>query len=278
MPEMKPRIFIASSTEGKPVAEAIRTVLRRDAECMVWSDGAFGLSRSNVANLMKEVETSQFGIFVFSADDTLATRGSLLSAPRDNVVYELGLFSGRLGPERCFFVTPEGADIHLPTDLLGLTAGEYETGRRDSNMQAAVGPFCTEVRNKIREMTIGVKFLHPAPDAHLDIGWQTFTCECTARPGNDVFLFTQKGDLWWQRRERLERTTDNVYEVKTHFDVPEPVTVHIIKGNDIGSLWVENYRRMVDQLDKYPPMIKGDLPRAFVSLDSITVNLVPKTP
>jgi hypothetical protein len=155
-----------------------------------------------------------------------------------------------------------------------MTAGGYETGRWDDNLQSAVAPFCTKVRKKIRELTLGVKFLRPVPHAQLDIGWQTFMCECTARPGNDVFLFTQKGDLWWQRRERLERSTDNVYEVKTHFSVPERVTVHVLQARDTGSLWVENYRRMIDQLDKYPPMIKGDLPRAFVSLASITVDLV----
>jgi hypothetical protein len=146
-------------------------------------------------------------------------RGKLFSAPRDNVVYELGLFSGVLGRERCFFVTPEGTDIHLPTDLLRTTAGSYETGRQDDNLQAAVGPFCTKVRNKITELTLGVVFLSPEHDSRLDIGWQTFTCRCTTRPGQDIFLFTYKEDQWWPRRERLRRTSGNKYEVKTFLTV-----------------------------------------------------------
>ena len=53
-------------------------------------------------------------------------RGRVLTSARDNVIYELGLFSGKLGPERCFFVVPESEKVHLPTDLAGITAGEYE--------------------------------------------------------------------------------------------------------------------------------------------------------
>jgi hypothetical protein len=150
--EMKPKLFIGSSTEGRPIAEAIHSELQSETQCTIWTHGVFGLSNSNIESLMRQVDTSDFAVFVFSADDAVIVRGQLFPAPRDNVVYELGLFSGVLGPERCFFVTP--GDIHLPTDLLGITAGWYETGRTDDNWQAAVGPFCTKVRSKIRELTL----------------------------------------------------------------------------------------------------------------------------
>jgi hypothetical protein len=270
---MKPRIFIGSSSEGKSLADAIHSELQSEAECTVWTQGVFGLSESNIEALKRQVDTSEFGIFVFSSDDAVTKRGKLFSAPRDNVVYELGLFSGALGWERCFFVTPAGADIHLPTDLLGMTAGEYEIGRRDDNLQAAVAPFCTKVRNKIRALTLGVKFLSPAPDAELSIGLQTFTCECTARPGNDVFLFTQKFDRWWVG-ERLEHRIGNLYEGETYLGTPGPEIIHVIKSNNIGTLWVDNHRRIAEELKKYPPIIKGELPRAFLSLDHITVEVV----
>jgi hypothetical protein len=155
-----------------------------------------------------------------------------------------------------------------------MTAGWYETGRRDKNLQAAVGPFCPKVGNKIRELTLGVKSLRPARDAQLDISWQTFTCECTARPGSDVFIFNQNRDLWWPAGERLEHTTENWYEAKTYLGTPGPETIHVIKANDIGTLWAHNYRRITDELKKYPPIIKGDLPRAFVSLANLTVRVV----
>jgi predicted nucleotide-binding protein len=100
---MNPRIFIGSSTEGKPVADAIHSELQSEAECTVWTQGIFGLSETNIENSKRQVATSEFGIFVFSPDDLVTMRGKLFSAPRDNVVYELGLFSGALGPGAMLF-------------------------------------------------------------------------------------------------------------------------------------------------------------------------------
>src|SRR5439155_18143873 len=95
---------------------------------------------------------SDFGVFVFGADDVTNMRGEFLKVPRDNVVYECGLFSGVLGSTRCFMVVPQEIRVHLPTDLLGITVGEYEAHRRDADLRAAVAPFCDEVRRKLREL------------------------------------------------------------------------------------------------------------------------------
>ncbi|MCX4146899.1 MULTISPECIES: nucleotide-binding protein [Paraburkholderia] len=148
---MKPRVFIGSSTEGKAVANAIDANLQGVAEPVVWTRGVFGLSGTTVNDLMEQVRNADFGIFVFSQDDTAEIRGKLLDVPRDNVVYELGLFSGALGPDRCFFLTPEDVSMHLPTDLLGMTGGRYNANRRDQNIKAAVNPFCAEVEEKIHK-------------------------------------------------------------------------------------------------------------------------------
>jgi predicted nucleotide-binding protein len=146
---MKPRIFIGSSLEGKAIAEAIHVQLQRDGECTVWTAGVFQLSQSNLQNLMFQVADSDFGIFVFSPDDLAEIRGKLFRVARDNVVYELGLFSGALGPERCFFLVPMDVDIHLPSDLLGMQPGSYEVNRSDKSWEAAVAPFCTQIRKQV---------------------------------------------------------------------------------------------------------------------------------
>jgi hypothetical protein len=151
-PTMKPRIFIGSSAEAKAVANAIDANLQGIAEPVVWTRGVFGLSGTTVNELMDQVRNADFGIFVFSQDDTAEIRGKLLNVPRDNVIYELGLFSGALGPERCFFLTPEGADMHLPTDLLGMTGGRYNANRRDVNIKAAMNPFCADVEEKVQKL------------------------------------------------------------------------------------------------------------------------------
>src|SRR5262249_15869555 len=46
------------------------------------------------------------------------------ASPRDNVVFEAGLFGGALGIRRTFILHADGAK--LPTDLLGLTSIRYD--------------------------------------------------------------------------------------------------------------------------------------------------------
>lgn len=91
---MKPRIFIGSSGDAKDYAAAIHASLMRVAECTVWTEGAFGLSRSTLDGLQRHLHNSDFGIFVFALDDTATIKGDFLKVTRDNVVYEAGLFGG----------------------------------------------------------------------------------------------------------------------------------------------------------------------------------------
>jgi hypothetical protein len=147
---LKPRLFIGSSREGSEVAHSIQENLDLTAECSVWDQGLFELNAITLQQLLKVVETSDFGVFVCSADDITIMRGTSNAVVRDNVLFELGMFMGGLGPQRTFFLIPQGAsDLHLPTDLIGITYGTYDANRRDGAWQQATGPFCTKVRKKI---------------------------------------------------------------------------------------------------------------------------------
>lgn len=149
---MKPRIFIGSSVEGLSVAYAIQQNLLHDAETTVWDQGVFELSSTTIESLTKTLSNSDFGIFVFSPDDVVKIRGSESTAVRDNVLFEMGLFIGKLGRERVFFIVPDGADIHIPTDLLGVTPGRFDAARSDGSMQAATGPVSHQIRTQIKTL------------------------------------------------------------------------------------------------------------------------------
>ena len=63
-----------------------------------------------------------FAVFVFAQDDWTTTDASQPSqaSPRDNVVFEAGLFGGAPGIRRTLIL--HANDAKLPTDLLGLTS------------------------------------------------------------------------------------------------------------------------------------------------------------
>jgi hypothetical protein len=148
---VKPKVFIGSSRESERVANAIHRQLKSVAECTPWSAGAFDISKGTLEDLMRNLRESDFGIFVFSADDDATIRGNLLKVARDNVIFEAGLFAGYLGSDRCFIVVPQETRIHLPSDLAGITVGDYEDNRTDTNFTSAVNGFCDIVRQNITD-------------------------------------------------------------------------------------------------------------------------------
>ena len=144
-PRQNPRLFIGSSTEGLPVAEAIQLGLEQVAECTVWNQGTFGLSSTVVESIVETAADYDFAVLVLTPDDTTTKRGTKADSPRDNLIFELGLFTGTLGRARTFLVYPRDTPLHLPSDLAGVTAATY-ADRADGNLQAALGPVCTRIK------------------------------------------------------------------------------------------------------------------------------------
>lgn len=148
---MRPSLFIASSSESVDVAYALQENLEHLAEVTVWSQGVFELSRFALESLLDTLDTADFGLFVFTPNDVVSIRGQDKQTVRDNVLFELGLFIGRLGRERNFIVIPKGNEegFRLPTDLLGLTPALYEPNRQDENLQAALGPASSKIMKAV---------------------------------------------------------------------------------------------------------------------------------
>lgn len=149
---MKPRVFIGSSVEGLNVAYAIQQNLGHDAESTVWDQGVFELSQTSLESLTEVLGKVDFGVFVFSPDDITNMRGQSVPSVRDNVLFEFGLFVGKLSRQRVFFIIPEGEDVKMPTDMLGITPGKYDPNRQDKSYQAATGAACNQIRVQIGKL------------------------------------------------------------------------------------------------------------------------------
>ena len=148
---MKPAVFIGSSLEHLDLAHAIQEALEpRNVEPTVWTQGLFEPSKYVMESLLDVLAAADFGVFVFAPDDVVKIRDVELAAVRDNIVFEIGLFIGRLGRERVFLVVPRGElDLRFPSDLAGVTPAEYEPNRQDGNLVAAVGPACSRIARAI---------------------------------------------------------------------------------------------------------------------------------
>jgi len=147
---MKARIFIGSSSEALDIAYAIQENLEDCSDPTVWTQSIFEHTKSSLDSLVACLDRFDFGVFVFASDDVVRIRDQQSPVPRDNVIFELGLFIGRLGCGRCFFVVPRGdEDLHIPSDLLGITPLTFKPNRDDGNWKAALGPACNEIRKAV---------------------------------------------------------------------------------------------------------------------------------
>jgi predicted nucleotide-binding protein len=144
----KARIFIGSSVEGKNVAIKIQNELSHDYDISIWHQGLFDkLGLSFLETLEEIVNTFDYGIFIFTPDDKIESRGQTKAIARDNVIFELGLFVGKLTRKKTFLVYPQKNDIHILSDFAGITTASYDGTA--SNLQAALGPVCDKIRTSI---------------------------------------------------------------------------------------------------------------------------------
>jgi len=125
----KPRIFLGSSGQQEKLLHALTRGLEDVARVAPWTT-SFNPGTTTLERLLELTREVDFAAFVFAQDDWTSV-GSAPSAPitpgqaapRDNVVFEAGLFGGVLGMRRTFILHSSGAK--LPTDLLGLTCIRY---------------------------------------------------------------------------------------------------------------------------------------------------------
>ncbi|WP_179944910.1 TIR domain-containing protein [Paenibacillus stellifer] len=178
----KPNAFIGSSREAVDLASAIHSLISYHAQVTPWYAGAFEVNQYTMESLELQLDQNDFGIFVFAPDDVALHRGKYVFITRDNTLFEMGLFWGRLRRKRVFAIIPNEVkerddlikdetvrEYHLLSDLQGLTLLKYER-RSDGRDEAAVSVACRQIikviqaegryldpRNKLREMELEIQ-------------------------------------------------------------------------------------------------------------------------
>jgi hypothetical protein len=187
----KPRIFLGSSGEQAKLLQALERGLEDVAEVVPWTT-SFNPGMTTLERLIELTHEVHFAVFVFAQDDwTIKTPAvsdpseAGQASPRDNVVFEAGLFGGVLGMRRTFILHANGAK--LPTDLLGLTCIRY-----GATTAAEIKTINKKLRNAIEAETTRVARIE-------GLWWQFSLTERTEREPSAVSLLRisrdRDGDL-----------------------------------------------------------------------------------
>lgn len=131
----KPRLFIGSSSESLPIVQILVEELKNDADVVPWtSKSLFPAGQTTLASLLQASSSFDFAVFLFEPDDVIQSRGATFSVPRDNVIFELGLFMSHLGVKRAFPMAPLGR-VRLLSDLGGFQPIIYEEPRDAADLK-----------------------------------------------------------------------------------------------------------------------------------------------
>lgn len=161
----RPSIFIASSTNGLSVAEAVKSNFEKTADVDIWTENIFALNKSNLDTLINRSSFYDFAIFVLTPDDKATIKEKEQLIPRDNVLFEFGLFLGSIGPSRAFCIAEES--VYILSDFSGITRAIYKTR---SNLVAAVGDACNQIKREMEAAEKQYRF-SMLPSTSLAIGY-----------------------------------------------------------------------------------------------------------
>jgi hypothetical protein len=118
------KLFIGSSSEALQIAQHIKTVLQDPANGLthidvdIWNDTDWANFETALTSLNNNIDEYYYAVFIGFPDSKLeetredATNpGTFITkkyfAPRDNTIFEFGLFFSRLGKNRTFFLNPK---------------------------------------------------------------------------------------------------------------------------------------------------------------------------
>ena len=128
---------------------AVKKALDSVATTVVWTQkDVFEPGKFTLESLEENAQRCDFAVMVFGPDDVIYSRGNRQAGPRDNVIFELGLFMGALDRKRAFVVAPRGKNLKIPTDILGTNLVLFPAGDYKS-LNQSINEACETIRNVV---------------------------------------------------------------------------------------------------------------------------------
>ena len=191
------RVFVASSSEQitttNKVADAIRAADQADGQPRLdvrpWQEGVFNFSSTYIESLEDELDLADFAVVIMTGDDAGNVRNQEVNLPRDNVIFELGLFIGRLERKRCFFFIEGDSKTKIASDLSGVKAVEFF---EDPAGEVAGRPSLKSQVKQVREQMIQQEERYK-PSSKVRAGQE------------DLWRFCRRlSGAWWERMREGE--------------------------------------------------------------------------
>jgi hypothetical protein len=161
--ESPTNVFLAYASDDQTLAYAVRHVVQKyvkqrnygDIQVHPWQ-WTSGPGKSILQNILDNMKQSEFGIFIFSPTVVAMRGNSERLVPVDNVVYEVGLFTGMKGIERALILLPEECGV-APTDLGGILGIPYDHSKFDRDKtyeenEPVIWDTCVRVTNHIHDV------------------------------------------------------------------------------------------------------------------------------
>ncbi|MCK4763857.1 MAG: DUF4147 domain-containing protein [Candidatus Aminicenantes bacterium] len=164
-----PRVFIGSSSKGKKIAQVVKELIEikdkdnnKKIDAVVW-DKMFKIGQTYIERLSKALDEFDFAVLVITGEDLVVgdktqhgekkVDKTKLFRARDNVLFELGLFMGRLGRHRAIMLYNEKKKAQLPSDLGGIHTATFSMSKKeeqdDKTRRKVLKPPCKEIREYI---------------------------------------------------------------------------------------------------------------------------------
>jgi hypothetical protein len=191
-----PKVLFLSSKEALPILEELALLVTSPPDkpwaiSYLWTTDVFEPGKSFLECLLDKAKGMDFAVILVSPDDQANIRGTSCPVPRDNVIFEAGLYIAARGPAAAVLVVESRESANgrltpkLPSDLAGIVHFDFilpsgydalPEAERNNVLRASLNPVKKRIKTHLLSQPIksNVVTLPPSPDLpHEAIGLRT---------------------------------------------------------------------------------------------------------